>query len=165
MTPHQALMLSTALGLSLSAVAVRAETRVSPLNDARTLSSSKESWERTHRASKIIGTDVLNRQGEDLGDIKELVLDPGTGDISYAVVSFGGVMGMGDKLFAVPWKALKLDTAKNNFVLDVDKERLKSAPGFDANRWPDMANAQWNNDVHLYYGQRYESGHAGSAPR
>ncbi|HKO88432.1 MAG TPA: PRC-barrel domain-containing protein [Burkholderiales bacterium] len=165
MTPHQALMLSTALGLSLGALAVRAETRPSLLSDTRNVSGTKELWERTHRASKIIGTDVLNRQGEDLGDIKELVLDPGSGDISYAVISFGGVMGMGDKLFAVPWKALKLDTTKNNFVLDVDRERLKSAPAFDVDRWPDMANAQWNNDVHAYYGQRYEGNRIGLTPR
>lgn len=123
---------------------------------------AKERWARTHRASKLIGTDVRNRQGEDLGDIKELVLDPSTGTISYAVVSFGGLLGVGDKLFAIPWRALKLDPARNEFILDVDRERLRAAPGFDPDRWPDMASAQWNAEVHQFYGQPYRRPQSGS---
>lgn len=154
------LLVSSFSMLSLSAMA---QNKASPINDPSSF-QGRETWERTHRASKIIGTDVRNPQGEDLGDIKELVLDS-SGNIAYAVISLGGVMGVGDKLYAVPWKAFRLDSAKNNYVLDVDKERLKGAPAFDAARWPDMANTQWNNDVHTYYGQRYESGRTGSLPR
>jgi len=125
-------------------------------------------WTMTHRASKIIGSKVRNMRGEDLGDVKELVLNPNTGDLSYAVVSFGGVLGLGDKLFAVPWKALTLDDRQGVFVLDVEKDRLKDAPGFDPDRWPDMANAQWNTDVHRFYGRRYsgaQSGRVGAQPQ
>jgi len=116
----------------------------------------QELWAMTHRATRIIGTDVRNAEGEALGDIKELVIEPRTGEIAYAVVSFGGVLGLGDKLFAVPWKALQLDARDHVFVLDVEKERLRQAPGFDPDRWPDMANAQWNTEVRRFYGQDRE---------
>ena len=75
-----------------------------------------------------------------------------SGRVSYAVLSFGSFMGIGGKLFAVPWEALQLDTKNKRFVLDVDKERLKAAPGFDKDEWPDMANATWSQGIHSYYG-------------
>ena len=68
--------------------------------------ASNESMQQVTRASKIIGTPVKNSNGDNLGDIKELVLDPRSGKVVYAVVSFGGVLGMGYKLFIIPWKAL-----------------------------------------------------------
>ena len=73
------------------------------------------------------------------------------------VLSFGGFLGMGEKLFAVPWSALVLDTKNKRFVLDVDKERLENAPGFDANDWPDMANDAWEKTVNDYYGTQPRS--------
>lgn len=103
-------------------------------------------------ANTLTGNDVYNRQDEDLGDIKEFMLDMGTGRVAYAVLSFGGFMGMGEKLFAVPWSALTLDTVNKRFVLDATKERLESAPGFDKDNWPDMADATWAKEVHDYYG-------------
>ena len=103
-------------------------------------------------ADTLLGNDVYNSQGEDLGDIKEIMLDMNSGEVSYAVLSFGGFLGMGDKLFAVPWKALKLDTANKRFILDVDKAKLESAPGFDKDDWPDMADPTWQNSISSYYG-------------
>lgn len=103
-------------------------------------------------ANTLDGNDVFNRQDEDLGDIKEIMLDMGTGRVAYAVLSYGGFMGMGDKLFAVPWHALTLDTANKRFVLDVEKDRLDNAPGFDKDQWPDMADTAWAKEVHEYYG-------------
>ena len=103
-------------------------------------------------ADTLVGNDVYNKDSEDVGDIKEIMLDMRTGRVSYAVLSFGGFMGMGEKLFAVPWDALKLDTVNKRFVLDVNKERLESAPGFDKNHWPDMADAAWEKGIHAYYG-------------
>ena len=103
-------------------------------------------------ADTLMGEDVCNRQDEDLGDIKEIMLDVPSGRIAYAVLSYGGFLGMGDKLFAVPWNALKLDTEHKRFVLDVDKESLKDAPGFDKDDWPDMADPTWTKKVHSYYG-------------
>jgi len=103
------------------------------------------------KASSIIGTDVVNPKDESLGDIKEVVIDPYTGRIAYAVVSFGGFLSMGEKLFAIPFSAFKYNTTTHKYVLDVSKERLKAAPGFDPDHWPSMAEEKWNRDVYKYY--------------
>ncbi|WP_079436014.1 PRC-barrel domain-containing protein [Zoogloea sp. LCSB751] len=103
-------------------------------------------------ADTLIGNDVYSRKAEMLGEVKEIMLDIRTGRIAYAVLSFGGFIGIGDKLFAIPWEALTLDTMNKRFVLDVEKERLERAPGFDKDKWPDMANPAWAEDIHAYYG-------------
>jgi sporulation protein YlmC with PRC-barrel domain len=104
-------------------------------------------------ASKIIGEAVVNRQSEDLGKIHELVIDAKDGRVAYAVLSFGGFMGMGNKLFALPWKALDFATNENKLVLNVDKEKLKAAPGFDKDaKWPDFADRTWGSTIYKYYG-------------
>lgn len=102
-------------------------------------------------ASTLDGNDVVNSVGDDLGKIEDIMLDVMSGRIAYAVLSFGGFLGMGDKLFAVPWSALTLDTDEKRFVLDVPKERLEKAPGFDKNHWPSMADRTWASEVHAYY--------------
>ena len=103
-------------------------------------------------ADTLIGDSVVNAADDDLGDIKEIMLDMQTGQVAYAVLAFGGFMGMGDKLFAVPWQALHLDTVNKRFVLDIEKDRLQNAPGFDKDAWPDMADAQWAQHIHSFYG-------------
>jgi sporulation protein YlmC with PRC-barrel domain len=103
-------------------------------------------------ADTLLGEGVVNGANENLGDIKEIMLDMNTGQVAYAVLAFGGFLGMGEKLFAVPWPALHLDTVNKRFVLDVEKERLKNAPGFDKDAWPDMSDVQWANQVHTFYG-------------
>ena len=105
-------------------------------------------------ASTLTGNDVVNSSNESLGAIKEFMLDMRTGQVAYAVLSFGGLLGMGDKLFAVPFKALRLDTVNKRFVLNLEKSRLESAPGFDKDSWPNMADASWAKDVHAYYGTK-----------
>jgi sporulation protein YlmC with PRC-barrel domain len=106
------------------------------------------------RASEILGNQVLNRAGEQLGSLKELVVDLEDGRIAYAVLSFGGFLGRGDKFFAIPWEALILNPKDHTFLLDVDKEVLKKAPGFDKDHWPDEAQYQagWLLDLYEYYG-------------
>ncbi len=108
-------------------------------------------------ADTLMGNDVYNSDGEDLGDIKEFMIDMASGRIAYAVLSFGGLLGMGDKLFAVPWRALTLDTANKRFTLNVPKGRLKEAPGFDKDNWPSMADKAWAAGVHSFYGTPYET--------
>ena len=103
-------------------------------------------------ADTLIGDSVVNGQDDNLGDIKEIMLDMRSGQVAYAVLSFGGFLGMGEKLFAVPWQALQLDTVNKRFVLNIDKERLKNAPGFDPDAWPDMSDIGWSNQVHSFYG-------------
>ena len=105
------------------------------------------------KASSIIGTDVINPGGDNLGDIKEVVIDPSTGKVAYAVVSFGGFLSLGEKLFAIPYSALEYDLNQSKYVLDVSKERLEAAPGFDVDHWPSMAEEKWNRDVYKYYGR------------
>ncbi len=106
-------------------------------------------------ANTLLGNDVYNRDGQDLGDIKEFMIDMASGRIAYAVLSFGGLMGLGDKLFAVPWSALALDTENKRFTLNVPKDALKEAPGFDKGHWPSMSDKTWARGVHKFYGTPY----------
>ena len=103
-------------------------------------------------ATTFIGDKVRNLQGENLGDIKEIMIDIYSGAVSYAVLDFGGFLGIGNKLFAVPWNALQIDTENKEVVLDMDKERLKSADGFDQDDWPNFADPEFESRVHQTYG-------------
>lgn len=102
-------------------------------------------------SSSITGTKVTNEQGDDLGKIEDLMVDLESGKVSYAVVSFGGFLGMGNKLFAVPLQAMHVDTKDEEFHLNESKERLENAPGFDKDNWPDSADAEWQQLVDTYY--------------
>lgn len=104
-------------------------------------------------ASSLDSNDVVNHQGQDLGQIKEVMIDVPHGRVAYAVLSCGGFLGIGDRLFAIPWSALTMDVDRKCFILDVDAERLKNAPGFDKDHWPRMADQVWATEVHTYYGQ------------
>lgn len=106
-------------------------------------------------AGTLIGDKVRNNQGETLGKLIEIMFDTNTGQISYGVLSFGGIAGLGDKLFAVPWSAMEVDFQNHCLVFDVDKERLKEAPGFDKDDWPDMADPTWGENIHTYYNRPY----------
>ncbi|HQX05637.1 MAG TPA: PRC-barrel domain-containing protein [Zoogloea sp.] len=108
-------------------------------------------------ASSLASDDVYNPKGEKLGSIKELMMDIDSGKVCYAVLSFGGFLSVGEKLFAVPWSALTVDTQNKRLVMDTDEDRLKNAPGFDTNNWPNMADATWEKSVHTYYGTTYSS--------
>ena len=104
-------------------------------------------------ASKLIGESVINCQNEDIGKIHELVIDAKNGRMAYAVLSFGGFLGMGNKLFAMPWRAFAFSATENKLVLDVDKEKLKAAPGFDQDaKWPNFADRTWGATISNYYG-------------
>jgi sporulation protein YlmC with PRC-barrel domain len=102
-------------------------------------------------ASTLAGDSVRNAAGEDLGTIDEIMIDIPTGRVAYAVLSFGGFLGMGDKLFAVPWTALKVDEDDKCFVLNVDKKTIENAPGFDKDNWPDMSDTSWSSKLYGYY--------------
>lgn len=105
----------------------------------------------------LIGMKVLSPAGETLGKIEDIVVQPG-GLSSYAVVSFGGWLGMGDKLFALPWSALRevhpepdRPERPDALELPLDKERMKSAPGFDRKSWPKLATPDWRKDIDAFY--------------
>ena len=105
-------------------------------------------------ASSFEGETVVNAHGETLGEIEEIMLDVRSGRIAYAVMSVGGMLGIGEKYFAIPWHAITMDTDNKRFILDVDKDRLKNAPGFDKEHWPAMADRRWAGEVHGFYGTR-----------
>src|SRR5579884_1025973 len=104
-------------------------------------------YRRVLAASTLAGDSVKNSAGEDLGKIDEIMIDIPSGRIAYAVLSFGGFLGMGDKLFAVPWSALKVDEDEKCFILNVDKRTIEEAPGFDKDNWPDMSDPSFGTEL------------------
>ena len=106
-------------------------------------------------ADTLIGDHVHNLKDEHLGEIKEIMLDMRSGKISYVVMSSGGILGIlgiGEKLFAVPWQALTLDTANHQMQMNMDQARIEAAPGFDTEHWPNMSDQSWASRIHGYYG-------------
>ncbi|WP_423763004.1 PRC-barrel domain-containing protein [Burkholderia sp. NLJ2] len=103
-------------------------------------------------ARTLEGDRVLTTDGDDIGKVTDIMLDMRSGRIAYAVVASPGMRGSGDKLLAVPWNALMLDVERKCFVLPVVAERVREAPGFDRNRWPAMADPDWAEALHAYYG-------------
>lgn len=102
-------------------------------------------------AQTLEANKVMNRSGDQLGEIEDIMLDVTRGRIAYAVMAAGGILGVGRKLFAVPWSALTLDTDRHCFVMDASVQRFKDAPGFDKDHWPEQADEQWHRDIHSYY--------------
>jgi len=104
------------------------------------------------KASTVVGMRVQSTEGKKLGEIKDLVIDPSDGSIGYAVLDFGGFLGIGDKYFAVPWEALQWTPDHKAIVLDVSKKDLKQAPGFDKHNWPDLGSEEQALVIYEYYG-------------
>jgi hypothetical protein len=100
---------------------------------------------------KLVGHRVENPQGENLGKVEDVMIDTEEGRVAYAVISFGGFMGVGNKLFAFPWSALHLRGKEPKVILDITKEALETAPGFPKDKWPDMNDRVWGASVHSYY--------------
>jgi len=103
------------------------------------------------KASDLIGMKVEGTDGKNLGKIKDLVIDPTDGDVEYAVLDFGGFLGIGDKYFAVPWGALQWDQAGGKIALDTTKRDLKKAPGFDKTHWPDFSDRGQQVVIYEFY--------------
>ena len=123
-------------------------------NDDRWDDDDRHEYRRVMSAGTLAGDRVRNSAGEDLGKIEEIMLDVPSGRVAYAVLSFGGFLGMGNKLFAVPWQALTLNERDHEFVLNVDKQKLEDAPGFDKDNWPDMADPNWGSQIYGFWGQK-----------
>ena len=119
----------------------------------------REGNPRVLSVSTLTGDPVYNSAGEKLGSLEDIVIDVNSGRIAYAVLSFGGILGIGDKLFAIPWNALQIDADNRRLLFDVPKEKLELAPGFDKNNWPDMGSEAWNQQMEAFYGSgtRYGS--------
>ena len=110
---------------------------------------------KTFRATKLQGLNVRNAKGEKLGTVHDMMIDIEHGKIDYVALSVGGLLGVGDKLFAVPFNQLKFDHGKDEmfFVLNMSKEQLQAAPGFDQSNWPNFADPHWAEQIDSYYKQ------------
>jgi sporulation protein YlmC with PRC-barrel domain len=103
-------------------------------------------------ATSIIGDKIENLQGEDLGEIDNLMINVTTGKIEYAVIQYGSVLGIGGKLFAIPFNELRVSAGRHAFIIDRDKDYLKMSPGFDKDHWPDTNDHTYYGDVDSYWG-------------
>ena len=108
-------------------------------------------------ATSLMDDNVRNLKGDKLGHVKDIMIDTKTGRVEYYVLSFGGFLGMGNKLFAIPPQAIEVNTEKERLILNVDKDRLKDAPGFDDDDWPNMADPSFRTQVYDYYGYEYRT--------
>jgi len=149
--------------LGLSGPAIGQETKTIPIDQDKDssativrVSHNTDDFRmapRWQKANDLINKKVTNSGSENLGKLEDIVVDPNSGRILYGVLSFGGFLGMGDKLFAIPWQSLQLAADGNAFTLNVDKDRLKNAPGFDKGKWPNFADEQWATTTYKYYNQ------------
>ena len=111
--------------------------------------AERHDWERSHRVGKIIGSEVRNKSGDKIGDVRDLVVDD-KGTIKLAIVSTSGFLGVGDRLHAVPWDVLALGP-KDDHILDIDKAHLQATPGFTSKTWPNLGDDRWLADNRRYY--------------
>jgi hypothetical protein len=103
---------------------------------------------------EVIGIEVKNASKESLGKICEIMLDKFSGKSTYVVLESGSILGLGGKLFALPWNSLHFNPEEDCFILNIDKEKLKNAPGFDKNNWPDTADSTWAESISEYYKEK-----------
>lgn len=102
-------------------------------------------------SSSLAGDDVVDANGDKLGSLKEIMIDIAHGDVAYAVLSRGGLAGIGQKLFAVPWEMFVVDLEEHELILDIDEDVLDNSAGFDPDNWPSFSD-EWRAQVHEYYG-------------
>lgn len=131
------------------------EERKDVIEEKRDVTEARKDLRRdlaqSHRTKAVIGMEVKNSQSEALGEIHDLVLNFDEGNIAYVVISSGGLLGMGDTLRAVPWKALSPNSQANGFILNIDQTAWKNAPTFKENDWPEVADREWNRQLESYY--------------
>ena len=119
--------------------------------------SQSVATEETHSliaSDKVEGTAVYNRGGEKLGSIYTLMIDKTSGKVAYAVMSFGGFLGIGDRYHPLPWEVLTYDTRQGGYVVDLDRSMLEGAPTYGTSETPNWSDRRWGQQVHDYYGAR-----------
>jgi sporulation protein YlmC with PRC-barrel domain len=111
------------------------------------------------RASQLIGMNIENSQQKGVGEVNDIVLDARTGEIQYVAVTYGGFLGVGNKMFAVPFAAFEVRQDPDDpddyddlvLVLDVTEQQLEGAKGFDEDHWPNFADENFTNDLYRRY--------------
>ena len=154
-----AVLAACAAGLAMPSVAADPVVPHFPF-PLETRTSQKIVVAPTHRASKLIGMNVRNTEGEKLGSVEDLVINVETGKVAYVAMGYGGVLGFGEKLFAIPFAEFKLDHGNNEtfLVLHMTKEKFNAAPGFNKTQWPDFADPNWSQTIDKYYQAQRDSG-------
>ena len=115
------------------------------------VSSDRETG-RLISSEKVEGTSVENPDGENLGVIRDVMIDKISGQVAYAVLKYGSFLGMGGKLFALPWEVLEYDTERSAYVIDLPEDQLRGAPSYDETAEPNWSDPAWNKSVYDYYG-------------
>jgi sporulation protein YlmC with PRC-barrel domain len=118
-------------------------------------SRNHDEIQKDHRliaADRVEGTAVYNREGEKLGTVEDVMIDKISGRVAYAIMSFGGFLGIGDRHHPLPWEVLDYVPSQGGYVVDLDKERLTNAPQFDEVENVSWDDPEWNRGVHKYYG-------------
>jgi len=103
-------------------------------------------------SDRVEGTIVYNKSGEKIGSIKTVMIDKLSGKVAYAVMSFGGFLGVGDNYYPLPWSMLKYDTRFGGYVVDIDKKVLEGAPSYGPRERIDWDDEKWGRRVHEHYG-------------
>jgi sporulation protein YlmC with PRC-barrel domain len=135
-----------------------AQQQSQQMDQSQQSQASSQFQPQLERTNRLIGSDVVNKQGDKIAKVEDIVLDSHDRTINYVVLSYGGVLGMGNKLFAVPWSDIQMDSQKKSFIVDASTDQLKSAPGFDKNNWPNMADPAWKQRNDTYYKQNRQGG-------
>ena len=139
------------VGLLFSSMAVLAQGKTSQADKGLIGNVPEGKHINAFRVDNIVGSRVINLEGQPIGTINDLVIDINTGNIVYAALEFGGVMGFGDKLFAVPWHSLTSVPSEGTFILDQSKAKLEKAPGFNKSEWPDVGDRRWRAGISAFY--------------
>ena len=117
--------------------------------------TSIEETNRLIASNRVEGTAVYNRQGEKLGTVDNFMVDKRSGKVEYAVMSFGGFLGMGDSYHPLPWNVLKYDTVQGGYVVDLDKRTLQEGPSYKAGEEPQYDRA-YGERIHGHYRVPYD---------
>ena len=102
-------------------------------------------------AAKVTGTNVYSTDGDHLGEIQDVMIDKRSGKIAYAVLSFGGLLGIGQRYHPLPWATLKYDTRQGGYVVGINADQLEDAPTYGGNEMPAWGDRAYETRIHDYY--------------
>jgi sporulation protein YlmC with PRC-barrel domain len=105
---------------------------------------------KTISAGRVEGTDVYNSRGEHLGAVEDIIIDKMSGNVTFALMSFGGFLGIGEKYHPIPWSMLKYDVKQGGYVVPLDRQALEQAPAYDVGELQ-FGDEAWNRRVYDYY--------------
>ncbi|HUG66259.1 MAG TPA: PRC-barrel domain-containing protein [Pirellulaceae bacterium] len=142
--------------VSVTATAQETQTKKNPVRSQIGTLDNKTSGA-SFRASKLIGMNIQNELGKSVGEVNDMVLDASTGKVRYLAVTYGGFLGLGNKMFAVPYEAFTCRPDTNDrdetiLVLNVTQQQLDGAAGFDEDHWPDFGDTKYTNELDKRYG-------------